>query len=81
LGGLIHDLGLSGVGELRAALGRSWRRKLARLLDTDEVTEADFWRIVHEIQSCREGGMPLEEALQESIATVTTESSEWQAEL
>ena len=80
LGGLIHDLGLSGVGELRGRLGRSWRRKLARLLDPDEITEADFWRIVHETVSGQAGGMALEEALEESIAAATTEPAEWQAE-
>lgn len=80
LGGLIHDLGLSGVGELRTRLGRSWRRKLARLLDPDEVTERDFWRIVQETQGCCAGGMALDEALQESMSAVTTEPTEWQAE-
>ena len=55
LGGLIHDLGLSVIGELRAQLSRSWRRKLARLLDPDEVTERDFWQIVGEARCCLEG--------------------------
>jgi len=80
LGGLIHDLRLSGIGELRAGLGRSWRRKLARLLDPDEITERDFWRIVHESAACREGGMCLDEALQESMAAVASEPTEWQRE-
>ena len=80
LGGLIHDLNLSGIGELRSGLGRSWRRKLAKLLDPDEITETDFWRIVGETRSCREDGMALNEALQESIAAVTAEQHEWQAE-
>lgn len=80
LGGLIHDLGLSGVGELRAALGRSWRRKLAKLLDPDEVTERDFWRIVGEALCCLERGMDLDRALQESMAAVTMERDQWQAE-
>jgi hypothetical protein len=56
MGGLVHELGLSGVGELRTQLGRVWRRKLARLLDPDEVTERDFWQIVGEARSCMEGG-------------------------
>ena len=81
LGGLIHDLGLSGIGELRVRLSRSWRRKLARLLDPDEVTERDFWRIVGEARCCLEGGMDLDQALQESMAAVTTEPTEWQVEL
>jgi hypothetical protein len=78
LGGLIHDLHLSGIGELRVGLGRSWRRKLAKLLDPDEIT--DFWRILNETVACVVGGMPLEEALQESIAAVSSDPTEWQAE-
>ncbi len=81
LGGLIHDLHLSGIGELRNQLGRSWRRKLARLLDSDEVTEGDFWRIVSE--TIRELGKrsDLTRALQESMAVMTAASGEWQVEL
>jgi hypothetical protein len=80
LGGLIHDLELSGVGELRSGLGRTWRRKLGKLLDPDEVTERDFWRIVGEARRCLEGEVSLDEALQESMAAVTAERGEWQAE-
>jgi hypothetical protein len=80
LGGLIHDLGLSGIGELRARLSRRWRSKLARLLDPDEVTERDFWQIVGEARCCLEGGMDLDRALQESMAAVTTERGQWQVE-
>ena len=80
LGGLIHDLGLSGVGELRTQLGRSWRRKLGRLLDPDEVPERDFWRIVGATLGCLDGGNGLYQALQESLAAVTADPCEWQAE-
>ena len=80
LSGLIHDLGLSGIGKLRVRLSRSWRRKLAKLLDPDEVTERDFWQIIGEARSCLEGGMDLDQALQESMAAVTTALGEWQAE-
>jgi hypothetical protein len=80
LGGLIYDLGLFGLGELRAGLGRSWRRKLARLLDPEEIAERDFWRTVQETMRYRERGMALEKALQESIGAVTAEPFEWQTE-
>jgi hypothetical protein len=80
LGGLIHDHGLSGIGELRAKLGRGWRRKLARLLDPDEVTERDFWQIAGKARWYLDRGMDLDQALQEAMAFVTTESGVWQTE-
>lgn len=78
LGGLIHDLGLSGIGELRSRLGRSWRRKLARLLDPDEITEKDFWRIVGESRIELRAGANLEKSLAGSTAVVTAETGGWQ---
>jgi hypothetical protein len=57
-----------------------WRRRLAGLLDPDEVTERDFWLVVHETQERIGGGLPLGWALQDSLAVVVSDPSEWQAE-
>jgi hypothetical protein len=80
LGILIHDLRLSGVGELRTRLGRSWRRKLARLLDPDEVTQRDFLQVVGVVLSQVQEGMTLEVALSAVVPLVTSELGDWQVE-
>jgi hypothetical protein len=53
---------------------------LARLLDPDEVTEKDFWRIVGEVRGLLAGGVGLERALEQATIAVTAEPTMWQAE-
>jgi hypothetical protein len=62
-------------------LGRSWRRTLARLLDPDEVTERDFWRIVGAVRDLLANGIGLKWAIERASVAVTAELVEWQAEL